>query len=223
MRRELLARPTLQVARSLLGARLVRDDETGRRGGRIVEVEAYGGPEDRASHARFGRTARNAVMFGPPGIAYVYLVYGMYHCLNVVTEPAGQAAAILVRAVAPVEGLELMRRDREACAAVTRRGAGDPTQAAAAARRIASLPAARLASGPGLVAAAFGIDRSWTGVDLCDPASALRLETAPAGERHPRIQVTPRIGVAYAGDPWTSLGWRLHVADDPAVSGSRLR
>jgi len=221
--REILARPTLQAARSLLGARLVRDDETGRRVGRVVEVEAYGGPEDRASHARFGRTTRNAVMFGPPGVAYVYLVYGMYHCLNVVTEPAGRAAAILVRAVAPVEGLDLMRRDREARAAATRRRAGDPLWAATAGRRIASLPAERLASGPGLVTAAFGIDRSWTGVDLCDPASALRLESAPPGERRAAIRVTPRIGVAYAGDPWSTLAWRLHLADDLAVSGSSRR
>ena len=97
--REVLAGPTLQAARALLGARLVRDwehagegppQEPGRlrRVGRIVEVEAYIGIEDRASHARMGPTARNAVMFGPPGIAYVYLVYGMHNCLNVVTEPA---------------------------------------------------------------------------------------------------------------------------------------
>ena len=89
--RALLAGPTLEAARALLGARLVRDDATGRRVGRIVEVEAYIGRDDRASHARFGRTARNAVMFGPPGQAYVYLVYGMYDCLNVVTEPDGDA------------------------------------------------------------------------------------------------------------------------------------
>ena len=94
-----LAGPTLEAARGLLGTRLVRDDETGRRSGRIVEVEAYIGVDDRASHARFGPTARNRPMFGSPGHAYVYLVYGIYDCLNIVTEPAGSPAAVLVRAV----------------------------------------------------------------------------------------------------------------------------
>jgi DNA-3-methyladenine glycosylase len=101
------------AAHTLLGATLVREDATGRRTARIVEVEAYGGPEDRASHARFGPTARNRVMFGPPGVAYVYLVYGMYDCLNVVSGPEGTAAAVLIRAVEPLEGVARMRADRE--------------------------------------------------------------------------------------------------------------
>jgi DNA-3-methyladenine glycosylase len=93
----------------LLGGRLVHDSATGRRSGRIVEVEAYIGEDDQASHARFGRTARNAVMYGPAGIAYVYLVYGMYDCLNIVAEVAGRPAAVLIRAVEPIEGLDAMR------------------------------------------------------------------------------------------------------------------
>ena len=198
---------------------LVRDDETGRRTARIVEVEAYIGEEDQASHARFGRTARNGVMFGPAGHAYVYLVYGMHACLNVVTEPDGSPAALLIRAVEPIEGLERMRADRVARAAANRR-VTDPDRAAADALRIAGTVDHRLASGPGLVAAAFGLDPGWTGTDLCDPGSPLRLEPRPAGRRQASsIRATPRIGIAYAGEPWTTQPWRLTVAGHPSVSG----
>jgi DNA-3-methyladenine glycosylase len=186
-----------------------------------VEVEAYIGEQDQASHARFGRTTRNRVMFGSPGHAYVYLVYGMHACLNVVTEPDGSPAALLIRAVEPVEGLERMRADRVARAGANRRVTGTD-RAAADAGRIAGLPDHRLASGPGLVAAAFGLDTTWTGADLCDPASPLRLEVSSSGGRRRRpgrIRATPRIGIGYAGEPWTSSPWRLCLAGHPSVSG----
>ncbi|HEX8025018.1 MAG TPA: DNA-3-methyladenine glycosylase, partial [Candidatus Limnocylindrales bacterium] len=141
-----MAAPTLDAARSLLGARLVRDDG---RIGRIVEVEAYIGADDLASHARFGRTARNAVMFGPPGRAYVYLVYGMYDCLNVVTEPQGRPAAVLVRAVEPIAGVADIRAARLRWA-LARKAAATPTGAAATEARIAAVPEVRLCAGPGL-------------------------------------------------------------------------
>ena len=186
--------------------------------GRIVEVEAYIGPDDRASHARFGETARNRVMFGPAGRAYVYLVYGMYDCLNVVTETDGVPAAVLVRAIEPLEGIEAMRVDR-ILRTTTRRRSVTGDRAVAAAQRIERLPRERLASGPGLVAAAFGLDTGWTGVDLCDPGSPLRLETAPPDEPRPEVVATPRIGIDFAGPPWVEEPWRFIERGHPSVSG----
>ena len=225
--RSILAGPTLDAARALLCAHLVRapDDPGGAlRVGRIVEVEAYIGLEDRASHARMGPTARNGVMFGPPGAAYVYLVYGMHHCLNVVTEPALRPAAVLIRAVEPVEGIDAMRAARDAASARARRApvradATVPPHAMKGAPARRHVGDARLAAGPGLVAAAFSIDRSHSGLDLCDPTSPLRLEAAPAGERTPVVEATPRIGIAYAGEPWASVPWRLIVTGSPSLSG----
>jgi DNA-3-methyladenine glycosylase len=212
--RALFAGPTLEAARGLLGTRLVRDDETGFRSGRIVEVEAYIGVADRASHARFGPTTRNRPMFGPPGHAYVYLVYGMYDCLNIVTEPVGSPAAVLVRAIEPLDGLEQMRQSRTALHATRRKT--PPRAPPGPARDLADH---RLASGPGLVAAAFGIDVTWTGTDLCDARSPLRLEARSADEPAPSIRATPRIGIAYAGAPWTEHAWRFVIAGHPSASG----
>ena len=186
-----------------------------------MEVEAYIGEEDRASHARFGRTARNGVMYGPPGIAYVYLVYGMHECLNVVTEPEGRPAAVLIRAVEPLDEsaeaamrasrLETWRRRQRRTSAPDVMGERE---------RLARVPAARLASGPGLVAAAFGVTRDDTGADLLEPGTSLRIE---AGTAPRRIEATPRVGVGYASEPWQSRPWRLLDADSPAVSGARPR
>jgi DNA-3-methyladenine glycosylase len=201
----------------------VRDDETGRREGRIVEVEAYGGPDDRASHARFGSTRRNRVMAGPPGIAYVYLVYGMYDCLNVVTGPEGAASAVLIRAVEPLAGVDLIRADR--LAVTSRRRAGRTAEGLAAARkRLERIADHRLASGPGMVAAAFGIDTTWTGRDLCSGTAALRLERDPAEPADTIsadvIVATPRIGVAYAGADWAGRPWRFTIEGHRSVSGA---
>lgn len=185
-----------------------------------MELEAYIGLDDLASHARFGETARNRVMFGPPGRAYVYLVYGMYDCLNVVTEPAGAPAALLVRAIEPLEGIEAMRVDR-IVRVTTRRRTLTPERAVSEADRLTALPSARLASGPGLVAAAFGLDTGWTGMDLCDPASPLRLEAAPPDDPLPEVVATARTGIDYAGEPWTGRPWRFIVRGHPSLSGPR--
>ena len=157
-------------------------------------------------------------MFGQAGRAYVYLVYGMYDCLNVVTETDGVPAAVLVRAIEPLEGIETMRVDRVLRSTARRRSVtGD--RAVAAAERIERLPRERLASGPGLVAAAFGLDTGWTGIDLCDPASPLRLEAAPADEPPATVVATPRIGVDYAGEAWAGRPWRFVERGNRSASG----
>ncbi len=216
----LLAGSVLDAARGLLGARLVRDGGVDARVARIVEVEAYGGPDDLASHARFGPTARNGSMFGPPGKAYVYGVYGMHTCLNVVCGPAGTAWAVLVRAVEPLAGVAAMREARHVKALATRRAERDAPGRAAA--RIAAIPVMRLASGPGNVGAAFSIVPADDGCDLLDPAGRLRLEARPSTDPFPAPASGPRVGVGFAG-AWAERPWRFWVADSPAVSGRRGR
>lgn len=181
-------RSSPEVARDLLGALLIHDAPEGSVAGRIVEVEAYMGPEDQAAHSSHGKTARNAVMFGPPGHLYVYLIYGIHHCLNVVCGPGSKPEAVLIRAVALTDGLALAR---------ARRG---------------PLPDRRLASGPGNVARAFGIDRSLNGVDLLSGPVRLALGSVPDS-----IIAGPRIGVDYAGE-WALRPMRFLVADDLHVS-----
>ena len=183
-------RPSVQLARDLLGARLVHDSEAGVVGGRIVEVEAYRGPEDLAAHSSRGQTARNAVMFGPPGHLYVYLIYGLHHCLNVVAGPGHKPEAVLIRALEIDEGLALAR---------VRRGERSPAE--------------RLASGPGNVGQALGVDRRLNGSDLL--TGPVRVE--PRLGRRPRTSTGPRVGVDYAG-AWATCPMRFWITDDRHVS-----
>lgn len=192
--RRFFARDALSAAQSLLGTVLVHEASDGIAAGRIVEVEAYRGPRDRAAHSFGGRrTARNEVMYGPPGHAYVYFVYGMHYCINVVTARVDVPEAVLIRAIEPLVGVDLMRSRRRLAAAV---------------------PAYRLGRGPGNVCKALGIDRSLNGADLL--AGELRLER---GRRLPaaRIARAPRIGVDYAGAD-AALPWRFFERGNPAVS-----
>ena len=161
-------------------------------------------------------------MYGPPGRAYVYLVYGMYDCLNIVTERAGHPAALLVRAVEPLTGFEAMRAARLERWRSRRRAASADADASEA-DRLDRLPDVRLASGPGLVAAAFAIDRSLTGTDLTAPASRLRIELTPADDPPPSVATGPRLGIDYAGSPWTDVPWRFWLNGHPSVSGTRRR
>jgi DNA-3-methyladenine glycosylase len=188
--RSFFARPTLVVARELLGQRLVRLDDGRRLAGLITETEAYIGQDDLACHARFGRTPRSQVMFGAPGHAYVYFTYGMHWMLNVVTEPPGFPAAVLIRAVLPVEGEAVMRVRR-----------GRPAGAAA-------LGAARLTDGPAKLAQALGIDRDLNGHDLCARGAVLFVErAAPVAEAG--VDVGPRIGLNNTPEPWKSRAWNF--------------
>jgi DNA-3-methyladenine glycosylase len=191
--RDFFARDTLTVAREMLGQRLVRVLDGARLSGRIVEVEAYVGEDDQASHARPGRTQRNAPMYGPPGHAYVYLIYGMHNCLNVVTERAGFPAAILVRALEPLEGVDRMRALR----------GGRP-----------DLP---LVSGPARLCQALDIDRRFDGADLCAPGALLFLEEdAPIPDE--AVATGPRVGVRGDEVALTAL-WRFYQRDSQHVSG----
>jgi DNA-3-methyladenine glycosylase len=222
--RAVFERPTLAVAEMLLGARLVHEapstllaGQPSRRVGRIVEVEAYLGPDDRASHARFGETPRSRPMYGEAGRAYVYLVYGMYHCLNVVTGPPGLPHAILIRAVEPVEGVAAMRAARLEAELRSRR-AIDAAGVERIRARLERTPANRLAAGPGLVGAAFGLDRSLTGSDLLDPRQAVHLEPAAPHDQPFEVEVSARIGIAFAGPEWVDRPWRFVIAGHPSVS-----
>jgi DNA-3-methyladenine glycosylase len=188
-RRAFFARDVHVVARELLGRWLVHRERRGVVAGRIVEVEAYGGPEDAASHARPGPTERNAVMFGPPGRAYVYLIYGMHHCLNVVTGREGEAGAVLIRALEPRLGLARM------------------------ARRRAVREERRLARGPGCLARALGIGIALNGADFTrGPLWISRGRTRRPGER---VAESPRIGIRRAAD----RPWRYFLDGNPFVSG----
>ena len=194
--RSFYLQPTLQVARALLGKVLVHETPEGRAAGRIVEVEAYRGPADRAAHTAGGhRSARNETMWGRPGHAYVYFVYGMHHCVNVTTRPAGLPEAVLLRALEPVDGIDLMRVRRS----------------------IPDAPAWRLCRGPGALCQALGVTRQQDGTDLVrGPLRILDGPTVPAR----LFRRTPRIGVAYAGAD-ALRPWRFFVLGTPAVSGPR--
>lgn len=187
--REFFAQPTLKVARELLGARLVRLQDGLRLAGIIIETEAYIGQEDQGCHARVGLTPRTGVMFGPPGHAYVYFTYGKHWMLNIVTEPEGFPAAVLIRGISPCEGLEVI-----------------------ATRRNPQLPQ-HWTDGPAKICQALGIDGRLNGIDLCAPDSPLFVE-----QEHPTpessVTKTPRVGLNSVPEPWKSIPWRFLVRLD---------
>lgn len=191
--RDALAAPSLHVAESLLGARIVADDDGNRVAVRLTEVEAYMGMADPGSHGFRGRTRRTDVMFGPPGHLYVYFTYGMHWCANVVCGPDGEASAVLLRAGEVVEGLELARE-----------------------RRPSSRRDADLARGPARLTTALGLTGRHNGVDLCSGAAGVWLENP---QRRPDgVRTGPRVGVTGAGGDATVFPWRLWLAGESTVS-----
>lgn len=194
--RAFFARNALDLAPDLLGLLLVHETDAGVAAGRIVEVEAYRGPEDLAAHSAGGRrTPRNEIMYGPAGHAYVYFIYGMHWCVNVVAAVPDVPEAVLIRGLEPVHGIALMR-----------------------ARRGGHVATAALARGPGNLTRALGIDRAQNGADL--RRGALRLLRPPGGRGVPEprdVVRSPRIGVAYAGE-WATLPWRFSVRGNASVS-----
>jgi DNA-3-methyladenine glycosylase len=191
--RELLARPAPQLAPRLLGAVLVSRVGAAEVAVRLTEVEAYQGLDDPASHAFRGATRRTAVMFGPAGHLYVYFTYGMHWCANIVCGVEGQAAAVLLRAGEVVRGSAIARQ-----------------------RRPAARSAPELARGPARLASCLGIGPDQYGIDLCDPAATVGLESLPR-RRSAAVLAGPRVGIATA----TERCWRFWLADEPSVSPFR--
>lgn len=200
--RRFYARPTLEVAPDLLGKVLVHRTPAGLTSGIIVEVEAYVGESDPACHAAPGPTKRNAPMYGPPGHAYVYLNYGVHYLVNVVTEPQASPAAVLIRALEPLDGLDLMRRRRRRSR--TARHTKPP----------ARIPDSALCKGPGNVTHAMGITLKHTGADLL--GDILRIDDR--GHRVEKICWSPRIGISVG----TERPWRCYVEGHVSVSGRRM-
>ena len=188
LKRAFYARPTSEVARDLLGKVLVH----GPTAGIIVETEAYPGGDDRASHSSRGLTDRTRVIFGPPGHAYVYFIYGMYECLNIVAEPEGTPGCVLLRALEPVAGLDLIRQ-----------------------RRPAARKTEDLAAGPGKLTLAMAITRAHYGADLTRGSLVVR---EPAENRAIEVAVTPRIGITHCAE----RPLRFLIRGNRFVSNSRI-
>jgi DNA-3-methyladenine glycosylase len=204
LKAEFFNRDPRRVARALLGKLLVRKTPRGVLAGRIVETEAYLGKNDAAAHATAGKTARNAVLFGPPGHAYVYFIYGNHHCLNVSCLPDGVPGCVLFRALEPVVGTERMTDAR-----------GIEIAKEIDLRKISFLK--KISSGPGRMAEALEITRKRdNGKSLVSPRSDLRI--ADDGHRVRRVVVTPRIGIVKSAEQ----PLRYLIAGNPFVSGRRV-
>jgi DNA-3-methyladenine glycosylase len=184
--RSFYARPAVTVARELLGTQLVRLEGAQRLSGIIVETEAYSGEEDLGCHCRHGRTPRTQVMYGLPGHAYVYFTYGMHWCLNFVVAEAGYPAAVLIRAILPVEGLEVI------------------------AQRRAGQPALRWTDGPAKLTQALNVAGAHNGADLCSPEADLFV-VPNLSIPDEQVITGGRVGLNTVPEPWKSVPWRFRL------------
>ena len=184
---------TLKVAKAILGKMLVRRTPLEVFIGKIVETEAYRGTDDPASHSFRGKTNRNEVMFGKPGITYVYFTYGNHHCLNIVTERTGIPAAVLIRSIEPLKGIETMKRNRSVEKIID------------------------VASGPGKLTKAFQITREDNNIDVTDSSSNISIHT-PVEEKSFQIVQTTRIGIRLAQE----FPWRFYIKENPHVSKRKI-
>lgn len=184
--RQFFIQDTVTVARRLLGKRLIRLEHNHRIGGLITETEAYRGEEDLACHARAGKTNRTWVMYGPPGHAYIYFNYGIHWLLNIVTEEINFPAAVLIRAIKPAEGLEIIANRRK------------------------GIPRSQWTNGPAKICQALNLDKKFNGTDICAPESVLFIEE---GERiqDNAIAIKSRVGIQSVPEPWRSIPWRFQV------------
>ena len=189
--RSFFERTALEVARDLLGCRLVRLENGSRMVGIIAEAEAYQGEEDQGCHARAGRTPRTEIMYGPPGHAYIYFTYGMHWMLNAVASPIGIPAAVLLRAMLPVEGEALMAGHRPS---------------------LAYTP--QWTKGPAKLTQALNIDKILNGCDLCNPAGPLYIEEKNRPVPDEQVLIGPRVGLFTVPEPWKSIPWRFQVKMD---------
>jgi DNA-3-methyladenine glycosylase len=202
LRRSFYARPTLEVAPDLLGKVLVHQTRAGLTSGIIIEVEAYIGESDPACHAAPGRTKRNAPLYGPPGFSYVYLNYGVHYLVNVVTEPADSPAAVLIRALEPLEGVPLMRSRRKRQRTARHR------------KSVARISDHALCQGPGNVTHAMGITLKHNNVDLL--GDTLYIEDRGYGIDE--VSWSPRIGITVG----TERHWRVFARGHFSVSGKPI-
>lgn len=196
--RDFYLRDTLEVAKDLLGKHLVHETGNHTLIGRIVETEAYTGPEDKACHSYGGRrTERNEVMYHIGGTAYVYFIYGMYYCFNVVTEEVGMPSAVLVRAVEPIEGMEHMSR--------LRYGTGFSS--------LSSRQKLNISNGPGKLCIAMNIGKAENGIDLCRS----KLYICDAKNEPFVVKTSPRINIDYA-EEYAHKPWRFYIDGNKYVS-----